>query len=205
MTPNPNALRGDKASITILGFETDFEEARDEKDPHKRIPGTAVEVHKVRWRPRGDNKSENVQRVDRIKKHEPVLWEAIGPAYERWSKGQAEPVDGMPLAAWSGVNKAQVERLRLLGILTVEHAAEMNGNTMQAYGMGAVSIKTRAQGFLASRPQAQMIEDSQRKDEQIKAMGEQIAELTKLVNELNANREPEAPRRGRPPKQAEAA
>jgi hypothetical protein len=202
VTPNPNALRGDKASITILEFLVDYEEERDAKGA--KIAGTAKEIHKVRWRPRGDNKSENVQRVDRIQKHEPILWEAIERPYERWQKGQADPVDGTPLSAWSGVNRAQVERLKLLGILTVEHAKEMNGNTMQAYGMGAVSIKQRAAAFLESRPQAQLIEDSARKDDQIKALMEQVAELTRTVNELALQRETpaETPRRGR---KAEAA
>jgi len=189
------------ASITILEFMVDHEEERDAKGT--KIPGTAKEFHKVRWAPRGTNKSENIQRVDRIRKHEPILWAAIEKAYERWLKGQAEPVEGTPLSAWAGVNKAQAEQLRLLGILSVEHAAEMNGTTMQSFGMGAVGIKQRAQAFLASKPQAQMVEALAQKDEQIKALTEQLAELTRTVNALAA--EPEAPRRGRPPKQAEAA
>ncbi|HYF57069.1 MAG TPA: hypothetical protein VEA41_22655 [Salinarimonas sp.] len=197
--PNPNALRGDKPSITILEFFVDFEEERDAKGA--KIPGTAVEVHKVRWRPRGDNKSENIQKVARIKKHEPILWEAIERPYERWRSGQAEPADGMALSAWSGVNKAQVEKLRLLGLLTVEHVAEMTGNALQAYGSGGVALKTRAQQFLASRPQAQLIEDAAQKDEQIKALVAQVQELTRTVNQLSAE-QPETPRRGR---KAEAA
>ena len=184
MIPNPNALRGDKANITILEFMVDFEEERDARGA--KIAGTAREIYKVRWRPRGDNKSENIGRIDRIEKHEPILWEAIEAPFQRWRKGQAEPVDGTPLSAWPGVNKAQVERLRLLGLLTVEHVRDMNGNTMQAYGMGAPGLKKNAAAFLETRPQAQLQADLAQKDEQIRALVEQVAELTKTVNQMVA-------------------
>lgn len=201
--PDDNAAR-QKPNIFIIGFEVDHKPKRNASGAE--IAGEVREVHKVRWSPRGNNKSEVVQEVERLKKHEPMMWEVIGPAYERWLAGQTEPADGTPLSAWSGVNKAQVEVFRLIGVRTVEDAAEMNESTMQAFGMGARGIKGRAQAFLDSKPQAQMAADLAARDAQIASQATQIAELTASVKALAEQQGLEERRKpGRPPKQQEAA
>ena len=59
-------------------------------------------------------------------------WQVIGPAYEAWKTGQDLPETGVPLAAWSGVNAAQAEMLKNMGVRTVEEVASLGDGAQAA-------------------------------------------------------------------------
>jgi hypothetical protein len=51
-------------------------------------------------------------------------WYVIGPYYEAWKKGEAAPVVGQPLFAWSGISRELATELKKFNILSVEDLAE---------------------------------------------------------------------------------
>ncbi|HPG23166.1 MAG TPA: hypothetical protein PLH75_10295, partial [Amaricoccus sp.] len=101
---------------------------------------------------------------------------------------------GTPLAAWSGLTQAQAEALRRIHILTVEGVRDMTEAQIGRLNIpNPRALKVMAADYLDGRDKAGLIEEMQRLREQNEAMLAMLAE-----------KDPEKPRRGRPPK-ADAA
>lgn len=109
--------------------------------------------------------------------------------YEAWKKDEEPPVNGTRLTHWPGLNKAQLEQLRNLRLLTIEDVAAMNEEAISRIGMGGRALKQRAQAFLdaATGPakQAEQLAAMQVENEALKAKLntalEAIAELQKSL------------------------
>ncbi len=70
-------------------------------------------------------------------------------AYRMWKSGQEIPVEGTPIKGWPPITPAQVEAIIRVGIRTVEELATMNDEAMTRIGMGGVSLKQKAQAWIA--------------------------------------------------------
>jgi len=69
-------------------------------------------------------------------------------ALERFMKNEDAPVVGIPLAEWRGAPESIKKKAIDIGINSVELAAEMTEEAMQAIGIGARDLKNKAGAFL---------------------------------------------------------
>lgn len=120
---------------------------------HVTVEGTDEfkAVDWARWARIGSNGATTEDKVERVKKHNPVIWQALQKPYEAWKSGQAEPIDGTPLEAWPGVTRGQVAHFKLINIRTVEELAASNDATMDRLGLGSRSLVQRAKDFVANK------------------------------------------------------
>jgi hypothetical protein len=132
-------------------------------------------------------------------------WSVIGPKYEAWKNNNAIPEDGTPLAAWPGITQEQGDRLKQMGILTVEAIAGMNDRTVEQLGWPeARKLPALAKQFLDGKGDAE--KDAKMSDmaERLAAMEillqEQADEKAQLAAMLESATKPDAPKRGRPRK-----
>ena len=111
----------------------------------------------------------------------------------------AAPVMGTPLAEWAAVTRSQADTLRAFGVATVEQLAELSDTQVQRIGMGGEQLRVKARAWLKQASNnAPAMADAARMaelEESNKRLQEQLAEVMAKLNE--------APRRGRPPKDAE--
>ena len=94
----PNSTGQGDPHIRPLRFYHEYEDV-----PGK--PGEPREVEWCEWVKVGGNGATTNEKVARLQKTD--LWPFLERAYAAWKKGQEEPTDGTPLAAWAGVNAAQ--------------------------------------------------------------------------------------------------
>jgi len=128
-------------------------------------------------------------------------WAAIEPAYHAWKSGQEVPLNGTPLAAWSGVTPEQADVLKRSQIRTLEElsdASELVITQVPLPGMRA--LRDMARLFLASTEKTAVVDDLRRKDEQIAVLNEQMEELRQIILAQAEKEQEQRPRRGRPPK-----
>jgi hypothetical protein len=182
--------------IRVTKFWTAYEDVQGK-------PGEPNAVDWCEWVKVGGNGATTQEKVARLKKSE-ELWPVLERAYEHWKKGQDEPVDGTPLAAWAGVNSGQADRLKLMHVRTVEDIAALTDSDLEKIGMGARSMREKARAFIANKQGSAKIEEALAvRDAENAALKAQIEELTSTVKALAAQAgmtERRGP--GRPPKQA---
>lgn len=120
---------------------------------HAKVDGSdeLKPIDWARWARIGSNGATTEDKVERVKKHNPIIWQALQKPYEAWKSGQAEPIDGTPLEAWPGVTRGQVAHFKLLNIRTVEELAGSNDATMDRLGLGARALVQRAKDFVANK------------------------------------------------------
>lgn len=106
-------------------------------------------------------------------------------AFESFKNKQNLPKDGYPLINWKGIDPAMRDKLLGMGINTVELVAGMTEDAMTYVGMGARSIKTKAEAFLMQNnaPEQAAIEMTQIK-QQNEQMAEQLSALSAKLAEL---------------------
>lgn len=75
----------------------------------------------------------------------------IEEGYKLWKEGQELPLEGTPIRLWPAVSPSQRERLISMHILTVEALAEATDATMEAFGMGGITLRQRAIDYLKVR------------------------------------------------------
>ena len=178
-----------RPNIAVVKIERDHRPVDDK--------GTYEEVHWIEYAAKGGNGDTTRDKVARLKKDR-MLWPVIEPIYQAWLKGQEEPEDGTPLSVWPAVTKGQVEQLRFMHIRTVEDVANMNDAAMQRYGMGARSLRDKAQAFVtAKQGEASIAEALSKRDEQIADLQLRLQEAQEAIESLSKGR-----KRGRPPKDA---
>lgn len=164
--------RQERPSIAILGFDI-------VNKPVPGFPGQSKDVHKCRWAPRGDNKAENTEYVERLKRDR-QLWPVIEPAYNAWLKGQDEPVDGTPLSAFAAINRVQAERYRSFHIRTVEDLAQINEDVMRQIPQ-ARDHKALAIRFLENRGAVETAGKMEALARQNEMLVQQMAELRETL------------------------
>lgn len=153
----------DRPTIVVLGFKSTYEKDRS---PTAK-PGATKQVDWVTYAPYHMAAFTQItERVDWMRpdsskiKHDDegkkidflrYRWEQIERAYNAWKEGHEIPVEGTPLAAWAGLNQAQAEAFRALGIKAVEQIATMPEAVMSRVQLpGVRDIKAQAIAFLES-------------------------------------------------------
>lgn len=71
-------------------------------------------------------------------------------AYRLWTIGQEMPVNGTAIRGWGVISPAQQEMLIRMNVLTVEDLAGINDEGLRRIGMGAMELKSKAKGWLAT-------------------------------------------------------
>jgi len=167
--------------------------------------GEYSEVEWVSWGKKGvQNPSITNERISLLKKDAGnPIWQVIKPIYEKWKEGQASPVDGTPLAAWSGVTPALRKVLEPANIRSVEDIARMEDSAIQKLGVPNLRrVQQEARAFLeAQASTAGIAAENLKLKETVEAQAKQIDELRKAVEAL-ADEETAPKKRGRPPKAA---
>lgn len=103
--------------------------------------------------------------------------------YEAFKAGLEMSVDGTPLEQWNILSKSQVMELKALGLMTVEHVADMGQQTTQRIPIGGQRLKTLASAYLDDAvAQAEL---SKKTAENEKLQG-QVTELQAKVTELGS-------------------
>lgn len=122
-------------------------------------------------------------------------WNTIGPKYDAWKRKEELPMDGMPLAAWSGVSPEQAAHLRAMGIMTVEGVRDMSESAFTRLPFpNARQLPKLAAAFLSSQGEAE-------KDRQLAEMAERMAAMEEMLAEQMTGTPKRGP--GRPKKQPE--
>lgn len=125
-------------------------------------------------------------------------------AYKRWKEGADEAVTGTPLKEWAPIARSQVEQLGIRGVRTVEQFAEVSDDGCHQMGHGFLTLRNKALAWLRKAQDAsattQLAAELQQANLQIQALQRQVQEMATLS--LRADDSDEAPRRGRPRKEA---
>jgi len=111
--------------------------------------------------------------------------------YELYKKGQEIPLDGTPIRGWKLITGAQQEELIRLNIMTVEALAHLTDEGMRNVGMGALTLKRKAQAWIAQNESheagAIKLNTLQRENDTLKetvaAMEEKLEALAKQVEQ----------------------
>lgn len=127
------------------------------------------------------------------------VWDAVGPAYEAWKAGNEMPETGTPLAAWSGVSAAQAEVFKRAGARTIEDIASLGDDIIGKIPLpNARDIKRQAAAWLESRSSEEMAA-------KVTEMEDKYNAALEMIEAMRAEKDEAKPRRGRPPKNVEAA
>lgn len=100
--------------------------------------------------------------------------------YERWRQGMTAPVSGTPLKDWEHITPDQLHKAMTLNVRTVENLADLNDEGCRTFGMGAISLRTKAKNWLNGDGSPQG-----------KAMAAMRAEVEAMKAQLAAKAEPE--------------
>ncbi len=131
-------------------------------------------------------------------------WSQIEPHYDAWKKGNELPVSGTPLSMWPNISSGMADVFKQNGIRTVEEVAGLMESQLEKIRLPNMrDLRTMAQKFLENQGAAEVAEREAARDARIESLQEQLEAAMALLEEKAA--EKEAPRRGRPPKQEEAA
>ncbi|RVL48482.1 hypothetical protein CN138_09130 [Sinorhizobium meliloti] len=179
------------AHIYPLKFWTDYEDGEgDELRP----------VDWVTWVKKGtQNGNETTDKVARVKRDD-MKWGALKPYYEAWKSKTEAPVNGYPLDAWPGVTAEQARVLKERHVRSVEDLVNSSDADLIKIGLpGIRQIHGRAKAFLEARVStAPVAKEVAQLREENRVMREELEAAMALLKE--ATNKPDAPRRGRPPK-----
>lgn len=174
------------AGIAVLKFWTDAK-----FDPDH--PDKPVVVDWVEYAPRGRAGSTTQEKVERLRKTNPVVWPQIERHYEHWKKGQDAPTEGTPLIAWPGFPEGMIRRLQDLHIKTVEDFATVTDSALDRIGMGARNWQRQAIAFLENADRAAAAAKQVAAQAEAESLREQIAEMKAEIAALKADK----PKKGR--------
>lgn len=122
--------------------------------------------------------------------------------YEAFKAGLTEtPVTGMPLSEWAKIDRGSVETLRRIGIRSVEELAEARENDVRKVARG-FQLQRDARAWLETADHGRAVERENALKAEIDKMREQNEEMRRMLEELTKPEEDQAPRRGRPKKDA---
>ena len=128
-------------------------------------------------------------------------------ALKRYKSGHAAPIDGTPLSGWNQISMAMQKNAIDLGINTVELAAEMTDEAMDALGMGSRQMKKQAKAYITATNvdvSASRMVELESENERLKDQGDTLAAKFKDLEErMQASENPPKRKPGRPAKQEE--
>lgn len=117
--------------------------------------------------------------------------ERFAQEYDHWKKTRQNRSEGMPLEAWAGVTKAQVEELRFFHITTVEDLAALSdGNALRFQGIQ--TLKQKAKDYVAAMqgqaPILKLREEHEADKKRIETLEKALAEQAKALEDLRRNK-----------------
>lgn len=175
-----DAMDPNRPAISVVKIWTDHQRQDDTEE--------YVAHDWVMWAKRGANASETSDKVERVRKHNPVVWGVVEPVYNAWKAGEEDIYigDGTPLSAWpAGVNEGQVMQLRLLNMHTVEHVAESTDADMERIGMGARALRDKARAFVEiKKGDAKLAEALAARDQEIKDLRAALEDQQRSIDSL---------------------
>jgi len=128
-------------------------------------------------------------------------------AYENFKAGRAEPIQGTPIVGWNQISMAMQKNAVDLGINTVELAAEMSDEAMDALGMGSRQMKKQAQAYITATNvdvSAAQINKLQNENERLKDQSDTLAaKFAELEEKISEAETPVKKKPGRPAKTTE--
>lgn len=175
-----------EAGIVALKFWTNAGYNADKPDEPTLIDW-------VEYAPRGRAGQTNQEKVERLRKHNAIVWPQIERHYEHWKKGQDMPTEGTPLIAWPGFPEGMIRRLADLHIKTIEDFATITDAALDRIGMGAREWQRQAIAFLNNADRAASAKKQTDIEAQNASLIEQMAEMKAELAAMKAK-----PRRGKP-------
>lgn len=136
------------------------------------------------------------------------MWEYIEPFYERWLKGQEDPVDGTPLDVCAFIPAGIVGHLRNLHIKSAEDLAALTDADLERVGMGARGFREKARAYVESKHgdaklavvNADLKADNERQQTEIDELKAQVNSLVAAQGATLDGPVPVKRKPGRPPK-----
>jgi hypothetical protein len=162
-------------SIVPLSFWKEYDPQPD---------GTVKEIVKVEWIRKGQQNATTVEKITRLSRkdingNDNPIWEVLKPYYERWQSGQADPIDGTPLAAWPGASPQLVKALEPYHIRSVEDLADLTDGAMVKIPLpGIRGFRDNARAYVAAASTTAPVAG------ELAALREHNANLTREVEEL---------------------
>lgn len=203
----------ERPTIVVLGFKQTFE-----KNPKTGLMDRPVDwvtyapVHAVQT-------TQITERVDKMRPPESGLnrddegkklaflrfrWEMIEKAYNAWKEGVEVPLDGTPLGAWPGINEAQANAFRSVGVKTVEGVRDLPEALIGKVPLPSVrEIVKQAHLFLEARDASSSATKQAEMQAQIDGLKEQLGAAMELLEQAKEKRKPGRPKKE--PVEAEAA
>lgn len=166
------------AGVAVLKFWTEqkFDETTKE----------FVGIDWVEYSPRGRKGMSTQEKVERLRKTNPVVWPLLERHYEHWKKGQDMPTEGTPLEAWPGIAPGQIARLRDMHIRTVEDLATVTDSALDNIGMGARALQRQAQAFVNNIDASATAARQAKLEAENETLKAQLAELAEVVKAMKA-------------------
>ena len=148
----------DRPTIAVLGFKRTYELDRKTGKRDRPVDWvTYAPAHmamftqiteRVDWmRPDGGKirHDDEGKKLDFLRHR----WEMIEKGYNAWKTGNEIPLDGTPLSSWPGLNSAQADVFRAVGMKTVELIATIPDSMIPRIQLpGVRDIIKQAQAFL---------------------------------------------------------
>lgn len=119
----------------------------------------------------------------------PPTWlDAYKAGYAAYKNDQEPPLNGQSIKMWPAISPAETKILLNLRVLTVEDMAEANEELLQRVGMGARSLKQRAQDWLkAQTGHAPLIAQMDSLRQLVEGLKNQVTSLTEANQQLRAD------------------
>lgn len=136
----------------------------------------------------GQSKSEITYELEREGQDKKVkqsqYYEQFKEQVEAWkSKHDVTGLGGTPIEQWPVLDVRMVATLKFNNVHTVEALAELSDTGLQAVGMGARDLQTKAKAFLS---QAKDTAAAQRLASENERLRDQISGLQKQIQEISA-------------------
>lgn len=128
-------------------------------------------------------------------------YDSCKAAFARWEQNQEDPVQGTPIKGWNQISMAMQENMISLGINSIELAAEMNEDSMDALGMGARDAQKKARAFLTTTDQGQSVAKMVALENENERMRDQLSAVEQKMAQLAEMQEAAPKKRGRPKKE----
>jgi hypothetical protein len=190
----------DTPTIKVLKFETKYElnDATGQYDKARDYV-TYAPLHSAQYtqieeridfmkppeRLRRDDGHQAGKKMDFLRHR----WSMIAPKYDAWKTGNEIPEYGTPLAAWPGVNQAQAEVFKAMGVRTVEEVAAIPDGILSRVPLpNTRDLVKQAKAFLEAADQNAAAHRLNDQDRKIAELQEQLEAAMSILNEKNTKK-----------------
>lgn len=186
--PSTAPAAEERPAILPLKFWTRYKQSPDD-------PAKIEEEDWVEWVKKGEagasgTTSEAIKRLaPRANPPRPaaVEWIVIGPAYEKWKKGEEIPVTGTPLYAWPGIPREMVDALKQYHVHSIEDLADMPDHQAAKIPLPRLrEYRTRAKAYKEASGATDISDKLAVRDRRIQELAEQNKELAEQLRQFQA-------------------